>query len=107
MKASGVENMLPIGSVVTLQGGTKKVMIVGRFQHNPADNRQYAYSAVYYPEGMLNTNELFLFDQEDILGIYFQGYKCLAETEFKQFAIEQLKKKNLLEPEEEPQIIQK
>lgn len=100
MKESEVKKMLPIGSVVTLQEGTKKLMIVGRFQQDVMEDKAYNYTAVLYPEGTLNTNEMFLFNREDIAHIYFMGYQCQEEIQFREYAVEQLKKIGMLEPEE-------
>lgn len=100
MKESDIQTMLPLGTVVTLEEGSKRLMIIGRFQLNMTEGKLYDYTAVLYPEGMLDANELFLFDRKDIGQICFKGYDCQEEALFKQFVLEQLQKKNLLEPED-------
>lgn len=39
------KNMLPIGSVVLLKGGQKRVMIIGRVQARAGEDKIYDYSA--------------------------------------------------------------
>ncbi|WDC83331.1 DUF4176 domain-containing protein [Caloramator sp. mosi_1] len=45
---------LPIGSVVRLFGGTKKLMIYGRKQIQSGVNRKWDYVGCLYPEGNLS-----------------------------------------------------
>ena len=52
---------LPVGSVVRLFGGTKKLMIYGRKQIQSGANRKWDYVACLYPEGNLSEkNNVFL-----------------------------------------------
>src|SRR5690554_5154827 len=78
--------MLPLGSVVLLKGGTKKIMIVGRVQLKNDDNEKtiYDYSASYYPEGIIDPKELFLFNNENIDKVYFRGYEDEEELDFRE-----------------------
>lgn len=39
-----MKDLLPIGSVVTLKKGTKKLMIIGRFQQNVKTKKIYDYA---------------------------------------------------------------
>ena len=51
------EKFLPIGSVVILEGGTKKIMITGFCSISEMDRTQvYDYSGCIYPEGYLSSN---------------------------------------------------
>ncbi len=74
---------LPIGSIVLLKGGTKKVMITG-FCSIPNNNKNklYDYSGCMYPEGFINTNEVCLFNNSQIDKVYFIGYTDKEEKEF-------------------------
>ena len=45
-----IKELLPIGSVVLLNEGTKKLMIYGVMQSD-TENNQYDYVGVLYPEG--------------------------------------------------------
>lgn len=73
------KQFLPLGSVVLLRGGSKRVMIAGRLQQREEDHRIFDYCACYYPEGILNPEELFLFNHEDIENVSFVGYQDQEE----------------------------
>lgn len=71
-----VEKYLPIGSVVLLKGGTKKVMITGycmKTEERP--NKIYDYNGCPFPEGTLKSNLTSVFDHNQIAQVFFIGYK--------------------------------
>ena len=76
-----MKTFLPIGSVVLLKGADKKVMICGRMQMQPEDEKIYDYSGCMYPEGILDTKHMYLFCNEDIDRLYYVGMQ--DEDEFK------------------------
>lgn len=78
MKKEIGEKYLPIGTVVMLKGGTKRVMIVGFCAVEGQDSQMYDYSGCLYPEGLLSSNELCLFNHDQIEKVYYVG---LAEDE--------------------------
>ena len=56
------EKFLPIGTVVMLEGGTKKLMITG-FCVIPDEKKQvYDYVGCLYPEGMVSSKQHGLFN---------------------------------------------
>ena len=78
------EKYLPIGTVVLLKGGTKRAMITGFCsvaQENQA--KIYDYSGCVYPEGYLSSNQVCLFDHDQIEKIFFVGYEDEEEKAFK------------------------
>lgn len=78
------EKFLPIGSVVLLKGGFKKVMITGFCSADTGDKTKiYDYTGCVYPEGYLNFEQICLFDHEQIEKLLFTGYKNEEETAFK------------------------
>ena len=77
-----MKEYLPIGSVVLLQNGTKKIMIYGRKQLSQNDNQEYDYVACLFPEGNINENYTFLFNQENIREVVFRGYENEEEQAF-------------------------
>lgn len=89
------EKYLPIGSVVLLKGGQKRMMIVG-FCAIGDDNQEkiYDYSGVLYPEGFISSNQAFLFDHEQIDKVYILGYSDDEEKSFKKHLIEMMQKMN-------------
>lgn len=78
------EKFLPIGSVVILSGGTKKIMITGFCSISEMDRTQvYDYSGCVYPEGYLSSNQICLFNHNQIEKVFFTGYDSEEEREFK------------------------
>lgn len=75
-----MKELLPIGSVVLLNNGKKSLMIIGVLQHSKDDNTRYDYLAVLHPEGHINNESFFLFNQEDIQEVKFIGL-VNAETQ--------------------------
>lgn len=73
------EKFLPIGTVVMLEGGTKRVMITGFCGIAEGDKSKiWDYSGCLYPEGFLSSNQTCLFDHEQIKEIHHLG---LADDE--------------------------
>ena len=97
MRKQTLAHILPLGSIVTLKQGTKKVMIIGRCQKNQATGIDYDYSSCYYPEGVLNPQELFLFQQEDIDKVYYIGMQDGEEFAFRDFMEQQLTSMRMIE----------
>ena len=77
-----MKNYLPIGSVVLLKEAEKKIMIVGLMQNETETEKTWDYSAVLYPEGTLDSNNLVLFNQDQIENIFFLGYQDTEALEF-------------------------
>ena len=73
---------LPIGSVVLLKEGQKKIMIYGRCQRRIADNIEYDYIACLYPEGNIGEDYMYLFNHEDIETVVYRGYSDAEEEAF-------------------------
>lgn len=88
--------LLPIGSVVLVGNSTKKVMIVGLCQKGGSDEvKLWDYAGVIYPEGYLDPNKLFLFNNDQITQIYALGYQDSEQMAFKKKAdamMEELRK---------------
>jgi len=78
------EKYLPIGTVVLLKGGKKRAMITG-FCSVAQENQEkvYDYSGCVYPEGYLSSNQVCLFDHDQIEKIFYLGYEDEEEKEFK------------------------
>ncbi len=78
------EKYLPIGSIVMLEKGKKRVMITGFCLIPEGQKVIYDYAGCLYPEGMLTSSKTFLFNHDQIKEIYFMGYSDQEEVEFKQ-----------------------
>lgn len=84
------EKYLPLGTVVLLQGATKRVMITGFASVSPdTGERVFDYSGCVFPEGFYSYNEVCVFDHSQIQEVFFKG---LEDEEEKAFKVE-LKKK--------------
>ena len=78
-----ISHLLPIGSVVLLENGTKRLMIFGVMQSDEKDaSREYDYIGVMYPEGNIGGEYQFLFNHKDIAEVVFRGYEDAERTEF-------------------------
>ena len=82
MLMNDVRKLLPIGSVVRLQGAEKRLMIFGIRQTDEDTGTEYDYVAVLYPEGNMGENVRFMFDNEDIEETVFVGYSDEERTSF-------------------------
>ena len=51
-----MKELLPLGTVVTLKQGKKRLMIVGRLQNQVGSDKIYDYAAVLWPEGVLDSS---------------------------------------------------
>ena len=77
-----MKNYLPVGSVVLLKNGQKKIMIYGRRQRRISDDNEYDYIACLYPEGNINEDFMYLFNHEDIETVVYRGYSDAEEEAF-------------------------
>lgn len=78
------EKYLPIGTVVLLKGGIKRVMITGFCVMSSQNNKIYDYTGCLYPEGYVSQNNVMLFDHNQIDKIYYLGLSDNEEKMFKQ-----------------------
>lgn len=69
-----MKDLLPVGSVVTIQGTSKKMMIIGILQMQQDTDKLYDYLAVPYPEGFVSAKRNLLFNHESINDVVFTGY---------------------------------
>ena len=67
---------LPLGSIVILKGGVKKLMIIARglAASFNGEEKYYDYGGVQYPEGLVG-EEIAYFNQEGIKKTVYEGYK--------------------------------
>ena len=74
---------LPIGSVVLLKNARKRVMIYGRKIKAQDEEKVYDYLGCLYPEGVLDSEKVILFDHSQIQMVYFIGFQDLEELVFR------------------------
>ena len=75
------EKYLSIGSVVTLENATKRIMILGYLPMGK-DNKVFDYSACTYPEGLLKPDQVLAFNHEQIAQIHYTGLEDEEEKDF-------------------------
>ena len=65
---------VPLGSVVYLKGGIKKLLIVARVINVANDGKQFFfdYGGVLYPEGITG-DQIAYFNHDDISSVFFRG----------------------------------
>ena len=79
------EKYLPLGTVVLLNGGTKRLMITGycmKIKEKPGV--VYDYSGCLYPEGTIKSDITSVFNHNQIQRIDYMGY---TDPESKEFMI--------------------
>lgn len=77
-----MKKYLPIGSVVLLNNGTKRVMIYGRKQLAADNGEEYDYVACLFPEGNISEEFTFLFNHDNIKEVVFTGLSDEEEENF-------------------------
>lgn len=77
------KELLPLGSILYLEGATSKLMVVGRGPVFESDNETvYSdYVGVVYPEG-INPEDAIFFNHENIDKVVFEGFKDEEEERF-------------------------
>ncbi len=74
---------LPIGTVVMLKNGKKRLMITGYASVDVSKrDKVYDYCGCIYPEGVISTEQTFLFDHDNIDNVYCVGYSDDEQKEF-------------------------
>lgn len=77
-----IKELLPIGSVVLLEEGQKRLMIYGVRQTEQETQEEYDYIGVVYPEGNMGQGTQFLFNHDQIKEVYFKGYNDEERQDF-------------------------
>lgn len=78
------DRFLPIGTVVILKGGKKRVMIIGFCaMAKEKEGKIFDYSGCIYPEGLMASNQTCMFDHGQIEKIFYKGLVDDEEKEFK------------------------
>lgn len=66
---------LPIGTVVKLKDGTRKMMITGYKLKNRKSDAKFDYMGCLYPDGVLDPSKINLFNHNQIQYIYHFGLR--------------------------------
>lgn len=95
---------LPLGSVVSLEGNDKKLMIIGRalIVQNEGAREYYDYAFCLYPEGIIG-DTLIYSNHENIKDVHFKGYSNEEDENIVNAIMEELKDSDI--PKAHPQIV--
>ena len=80
-----MKNLLPLGSIVLLENGEKRIMIYGRRQKAMVNNDEYDYVACLYPEGNISEEFTYLFNHSDIKEVIHTGYSDEEDAAFLEY----------------------
>lgn len=90
-----IEGLLPVGSVVLLQGGSHRVMIIGYCQKLLSEpDKVFDYVGCLFPEGFISAEKNYLFNRGQVDKVYHVGYQTdgqFAFAEKMETAIEKLR----------------
>lgn len=86
--------LLPIGSVVELKKSEKRLMICGVMMRNSQTGETFDYIGCLYPEGYINNENMFLFNNADIEKVHFIGFTDAEAQVFRVKLANELQKEN-------------
>lgn len=92
-----VADLLPLGSIVTIEGSERKLMVVGRALAVAADDRTqelYDYAMVVYPFGIIG-DALVYTNHDEIREVIFEGFADEEDAEARATIAEALQTMNL------------
>ena len=100
---------LPLGSIIIVQGGIRKTMIIARglAANIDGETKTFDYGGCLYPEGLLGDSLLY-FNHKDIAKVVFEGFQdednvMMVENINKWFEETPYKRANPLEMNEKAQ----
>ncbi|AUW96359.1 DUF4176 domain-containing protein [Streptococcus pluranimalium] len=83
--------MLPIGSIVYLKEGSRKLMVLNRgaLLEQSGEKLLFDYSGCIYPVG-LDAEQILYFNEENIDKVVYEGFKDDEETRYQELYTEWL-----------------
>lgn len=82
-KMTKVNDLLPIGTIILLKDGEKRLMINGIMQSDAGGSgASFDYLGIFYPEGHIGEEFQYLFNHEDIAQVIFRGYEDAERVDF-------------------------
>lgn len=89
-----MKDLLPLGTVLTVENGTKRIMVIGRLQRAVGTDDIYDYAAVLWPEGYIDSKHIYLFNQENVHCLYHIGLQDTIEFSYRYTLEEEYEKMN-------------
>ena len=83
-------NLLPLGSVVLLKEGEKRLMICGRLVNPDGTDEIFDYSACLYPEGIIDSDSFVFFNSDAIEQLFFIGFQDAEELDYSWNVLDEL-----------------
>lgn len=84
------KDLLPIGSVVRLAGGERRLMVCGRVVCKDSGETVYDYVGCLYPQGIVSSDAFYFFNRDAVEDIFFIGFQDKEEMEFRRKVLDQL-----------------
>ncbi len=84
------KDLLPIGSIVRLTDGERRLMICGRIVSQAGTDKIYDYVGCIYPQGIEDSDNMYFFNRDVIEDIYFIGFQDKEELIFRHEMLDQL-----------------
>jgi hypothetical protein len=88
MSQNNKNSILPLGSIVQLVDGDSEqlLLIIGRAVISNMDGKQgyFDYAAVLYPYGLVDPDQLSLFNMENVSKVIFTGYSDAKEVDYQE-----------------------
>ena len=90
------QELLPLGSIVLLEGAERKLMIVGRIVSDGKLEKIYDYVGVLYPTGVSGENDQYFFDRGDIDVVLYIGYQDFEELAYRGEILSEIEEDDLV-----------
>ena len=74
--------MYPIGTIVLLKNSMKRILIIGYLPQEYNGSTVYDYSGVPFPEGLVDSRKVLLFNHIQIEKVCHESIKDEEETSF-------------------------
>ncbi len=87
-----MKKLLPIGTVVLLKEGKKRLMITGFYVKMQGQNDYYDYCGCMYPEGFIESDKSFMFNNDQIKKICYMGLSDQEDKDFKKWLEKEINK---------------
>ena len=76
------QSFLPLGSIVSLKGATRYVVVIGYTVVEEGEQKIWDYLGCAYPIGVVDPSKNLLFDQDQIEKVVFRGFTDLEGIRF-------------------------
>ena len=85
-----MKKLLPLGSIVLLKDSQRRLMVTARCQRDADETESeklWDYAGCLYPEGNPSSEQVFLFDTDQIERLFFIGFQDEEEVLFQEYLV--------------------